>query len=93
MADEEVRVRLDSIVNWPNHCGSVMSLRHIGSASPKTEPCSHQGCRFASYAACSCSCLGKYHGVNNPARNFDSASAKPLPWYRKPIKTFIELSV
>lgn len=97
MPDEEVGRRLDhdSASNkedwiWPCHCGIYMQIRKVGSGEVKpTNPCTEARCRFANYGNCSCSCGGRYHGVNNPYPQFNKVKVAPLQWYNKPIRIYL----
>lgn len=90
MSDEEVTRRLGdrSEKLWPEHCGEVMSLRHIVYEAPKEE-CSFMGCWTATNAVCNCSCRGRNHGVMNPNPSYTSIKIGNVPWYKKPIEKFL----
>lgn len=91
MSDEEVERRLNRSENlWPNHCGQVMSLRHIMTALPK-EDCNHGGCWRAANAVCGCMCRGRNHGVLNPNPEYTQVKVAEPAWYKKPIRQFISV--
>ncbi len=92
MSDSEVEKRLHGEArNWPKHCGRTMMLRRILTPQDESQVCSNAGCMGASFGICSCSCGGRYHGVNNPNPQFNRISVKPKQWYQLPIVKYIGL--